>query len=370
MRIGIDARMFGPKVSGIGNYVKHLTEEIFDIDHEHSYVLFLRPQDFSSVKVPENVKKVQTHIHWYTLSEQILFANIIKAQKLDLMHFTNFNVPILYNEDFMVTIHDITPKLFPGHKVRHSPLRKIAYNKVFSHAIKKSKTIITVSEYSKNQILKYFDVDKHKVKVTYLGISKDFQKKQNYGIINQLKKEYGIVHPYIFYTGVLREHKNIPGLLKAFDLLLKKTENKLQLVLGGDQSYPDPEIKETLQKLHLGENLVTTGFIKQNNLSAWYAGAMATIIPSFAEGFGLNALESLACKTPVAASNSTSVPEILQSAGIYFSPNDPEDMANKIYDVVYNQKLRKRILQNSERILGKYSWKKCAEETIKIYQGQ
>ncbi len=371
MRIAIDARMYGPKITGIGNYVKYLTDAIFKIDQQNEYIIFLNEPDFTDFQPPSaRVKKIKVNTHWYNWREQIIlglkYNRMAKKYNIDLFHFPQFNVPLTFRKNFVVTIHDITPKFFPGPKVKKSLVRKFAYNLVFNNAIKKAKTIITVSNQTKNDIVKYFKVNPAKIQVVYNGLITSFRKVQNYVIINELKNKYQLKKPFIFYTGVWRDHKNIPGLIAAFELLKNDYNLDIQLVLGGNSENQDPKIKPLLKKLN-DPDIIIPGFIPENELSTFYTAASITVIPSFCEGFGMIATESIACETPVAASETTSIPEILGQGALYFNPQNPAGIAAVIVKILKNESLQNELVAKAKLAIKKFSWQTCAAETLSIY---
>ena len=365
--IGIDARMYGYEQTGIGNYIRHLLEFIFELDKENNYVIFLMSEEFDDFELPnERIKKVKVSAKWYGWKEQLLFPFQLYKENLDLMHFTHFNSPILYFKRSIVTIHDITPYFFPGHKMR-SIIRKIGFKAVFFSSVKKASKVISVSENTKNDIANYFKIKKNKINVIYEGADSQFKVITDNQKLVEIKKRYNIIKPFIFYTGVWRNHKNLVGLIKAFSILKNKYKLDYQLVLGGKEDPYYPEVRETWEKLRLENEIIRTGFIDQKDLPLFYNIAEAFIIPSFYEGFGLIGLESMACGTPVVSSNTTSLPEILGDATIYFDPNNPKEMAEKIKLVLTDKKLYNELTEKGFKQIEKYNWKKMGEETMDLY---
>ncbi len=369
MRIGIDARMYGPKLSGIGNYVKNLSQNLFSIDSENEYVLFFLEEEFKKFQPPnQRIKKILVNTKWYTMKEQVSLWRKLEKQKTDIMHFPNFNVPLFFTRKFVTTIHDMTPWKFPGHKVQTSHFRKFAYDIVFNSAVKRSEKILTVSEHSRQEIIKKYPLAQDKIYVVYNGISKTFQRCLDYGIIHSLKGKYNIKKAFIFFIGVWRSHKNIPNLLRAYKYLRDHYSMDIDLVLGGDGSTnPDPKIAQTLQELGLQNTIIKTGFIPEDELPIFYSAAALTVIPSFIEGFGLHAIESLSCGTPVAASKTTSVPEILGKSCVYFDPYNHKEMADVMRELFVNRAYSQYLVEKSKDIIKKYSWEKCARETLRAY---
>lgn len=370
MKIGIDSRMYGAKATtGIGVYIKNLTEELFKIDQENQYVLFMKDLEFSEFQVPnERVTKVKIDIPWYSLKEQLVMPKILKKHKLDLMHFPHFNVPILYSGKYLVTIHDITPKFFPGPLVKKSLIRKFGYNLVFKTGISKASKIIAISNYTKQNIIKHFNAKQEKIIVTHLGFNQNFLNQTSEQKIEEIKNKLNITKPFLFYVGVWRDHKNLPGLVKAFNILKSKYNLDIQLVLAGSQDSRYPEIKQEINQSKFKSDIITPGFIIDSDLPLLYKAAKLFVLPSYAEGFGLVALEAQSLNTPVIASSTTSLPEILEDSAIYFNPHDQNNMAEVINKVISNKNLYSDLQQRGLIQVKKYSWRTTAKQTLSVYQ--
>ncbi|MBU4099707.1 glycosyltransferase family 4 protein, partial [Patescibacteria group bacterium] len=268
--IGIDARMHGYAQTGIGNYIRHLLEYIFKQDKKNNYVIFLMPEEYDNFILPNGrIKKVKVSAKWYSWKEQLLFPFQLYKEKLDLIHFTHFNSPILYFKKSIITIHDITPFFFPGHKMK-SLIRKIGFRAVFFSSVKKASKVIAVSQNTKNDIIKYFGIKENKIKVIYEGADEQFQTIDDYNKIEKLKEKYNIIKPFIFYTGVWRNHKNLVGLIKAFDIIKNKHKLDYQLALGGKEDLYYPEVRKTWGELGLENEIIRTGFIDQKELALFY----------------------------------------------------------------------------------------------------
>lgn len=374
-KIGIDARMYGARQTGIGNYIKNLINNLAILDKKNEYVIFLLDDEFDSFALPgANFKKIKVSSYWYSWKEQIVLPWQFTKEGLDLIHFPHFNSPILYRGTSIITIHDITPLFFPGHKMG-SLVRRAGFQAVFRHSVKHATKIIAVSESTKRDICQYFDLKADKIRVVYEGVDLDNfsadEKSQNSAVklqIQRLKEKYKITKKFIFYTGVWRNHKNLVGLIKAFNVVLNKYRLDYDLVLGGEENPYYPEIRQTWEDLNLENKIIRPGFIKNEDLPFFYKAASLVVVPSFYEGFGLVGLEAMASGTPVAVSNCTAMPEILGSAAAYFDPNDFEDMAKTLNDVLTREEFRKRLVVAGFEQIKKYKWKKMAEETLESYK--
>lgn len=338
MRIGIDCRMINE--SGVGRYIKNLTENLAKIDTENQY-FFISP-----------------NIRWYSLSEQIRMPGEIKKLNLDLMHFPHFNVPIFYSGKFVVTIHDLIHQHFNMQRATtHGRLiykiKQLGYKKIFQHAIKKSQKILVPSNFVRNQLIADWKINPEKIVVTYEAVDNKF-------LTIKPKKLSG---DYIFYVGNAHPHKNVEGLIKAF---LKLKTGKLKLVLAGHDHYFWQRIK---QDSHLrGNDIVYKGYVSDEELVTLYKNALCFVMPSFEEGFGIPLLEAMALSCPVVSSNAGSLPEVGGDAALYFDPSNMTDMTNKIKQVINNENLRQDLIKKGLKRYKLFSWQKLAEQTLEVYE--
>ena len=368
-RVGIDARMLGAEQTGIGKYIARLCRHIPPLMKDVQFVVFLREPEFSSFQSPfPNVEKQKVSAHWYSYKEQAIFPLELFRARVDLMHFPHFNVPLFYSRKFLVTIHDLTPHTFPGPRAR-SWWRKMMFRAVFSGALHRSKHIIAVSHHTKKDIRERFHISPGKMTVIYEGVDERFKiQKPKAESVEFLKRIYGITKPFILYVGVWRDHKNLVGLIEAYGIMLKKHNAGFDLVLCGKEHPAYPDVRRAWERLGLQDRVRRPGFIPEEDLAHFYRAASLTVVPSFAEGFGLTGLESLACQTPVAASRTTSLPEILKDAAAYFNPYDTENMAEVMYCATIHAEERKTYLKRAQVLLEHYRWEVMAEKTAKCYR--
>ncbi|MFH1225998.1 MAG: glycosyltransferase family 1 protein [bacterium] len=368
MKIGIDARMYGNRQTGIGNYIKHLIKYLAELDAANEYVIFLLEPMYSEFVCPnERFKKIKVNSHWYSWQEQLFLPWQFYKEKVDLLHFPHFNSPLLYRKKTVCTIHDITPYFFPGHKMT-SIIRRLGFRWVFGNTVRHAKKVLAVSEHTKKDIVKYFKIDPEKIMVTYEGVESYFGIIEDKNKLVELKNKYHITKPFIFYVGVWRNHKNLVGLIRAFDILLRKYNLDYQLVLGGKEDPYYPEIRQTWESLGLDKDIIRPGFISEEELPFFYNSAELFVIPSFYEGFGLIGLEAMACGCPVVASNTTSLPEVLGEAARYFDPNNPEEMAGVMKEVLIDKEKQDEMIKRGFEQVKKYSWRECAKKTLTIYK--
>jgi glycosyltransferase involved in cell wall biosynthesis len=375
MNIGIDCRMYST-FYGIGRYTHELVTRILKINESlekpHSFTLFFNPTEFKTFeeKAFKHIKKIQVNANHYSLSEQTTFLKALYKEKLDTIHFPHFNIPYFYNRPFTVTIHDLTLSLFPGQKMNKFHHR-LAYDLTIKHAVNKAKRILTVSRYTKNDVIRFLKAPPEKINVTHLGVSDDFNFITDTKVFIPTLKKFKLEHKQFFlYAGVWRTHKNIPRLIEAFHLIKQKTEKPFKLVLTGK---PDPlykEVPDTIKKFKLENDVILTGSVTNEELSHLYNAAFIFTFPSLYEGFGLPPLESMKCGTPVVASFSSSLPEVLKENAIYFDPYDVNDMAEKILSLAKDADKQADLVAKGFAHANTFSWQKMAEKSLKVITGE
>jgi glycosyltransferase involved in cell wall biosynthesis len=368
MHIAIDARMYGPKAAtGIGVYVKTLIEQFGNMNTDDRWSILLSPEHVTDF-VPPNSRftAVAAPAHWYTAKEQIVIPKILRSLQPDVVHIPHFNAPLLWRGPLVVTIHDVTPHFFPGPNVRSSFVRRVGYEAVFRSGLRRAQRIITISEHTKQQLENIFHIDTKKVRVTHLGVDPLFAQPVSPEKIADLRSQHQITKPFLFYIGVWRDHKNLPGLIAAFTEV-RKAGHDVQLVLAGAPDDRYPEVMRAIEGCPFRQDIICPGFIPQVDLSAWYQAAAVFVLPSFCEGFGLVALEAAVGGTPVVGSTTTSVPEVLGDLGVYASPHHSAEIAAAIIECLDNPNRRTQLLAARQELLKKYSWSACAQATHSVY---
>ncbi len=366
MRIAIDARFFGPKQKGLGRYLQKLVEHLEKVDLSNQYVIFLRRDNWNEYQPTNpNFKKVLADYRWYTLGEQIMMPIKIWQAKVDLIHFPHFNIPVFYSGPFVVTIHDLVLKKFPTRRASTlGPIRywlkNLAYQLVIWLAVKRAKKIVAVSNYTKEDILRYFRIKPERIEVIYEGTPEAIPGR------NPGRRNPGCpVEDYLLYVGNAYPHKNLERLILAFQKLTQEEKIDLELVLVGQLDYFYQRLQKQFSSL---PGLIFTDFVSDEELASLYQRAALYVFPSLGEGFGLPPLEAMSYGLPVVSSQATCLPEILGRAAVYFNPEDIEDMAEKIKQVLKDKKIQERLISQGFEKIKEYHWSKMAQEALAVYQ--
>jgi glycosyltransferase involved in cell wall biosynthesis len=357
-RIVIDAREYS---TSTGRYTSKLIDNLQRIDNKNEYVVLLREKDFESVRFSNpNFSKVLTPYKEFTFGEQIGFAWQLYRLRADLAHFCMTQQPLFYLKRSVTTIHDLTTARFtnPDRDPLVFFVKQQIYKIVIWYAAHKSKHIITPSGYVKDDLVKFTRIRPKKISVIYEAANpiEDNPK--------PIKKLEG--KQFIMYIGRPTPHKNLWRLIKAYDAL-KGMHPDLLLVLAGkfDGNYSHIERRVSSNGI---SGVVFTDYISDGELRWLYENCQAYVFPSLSEGFGLPGLEAMAHGAPVVSSNATCLPEIYGNAAHYFDPLDKQSMVKAIAEVLGDAKLRSRLTAEGKNRVDKYSWRKTAEETLKVYE--
>ncbi|MFA6047606.1 MAG: glycosyltransferase family 1 protein [Parcubacteria group bacterium] len=367
MKIAIQAAdLDAPRIDGTRVYILNLLKYFGKLDSSSQFLIYhknefnpeLIPPDFPNYKI---IKKSQPHL-W----TQTRFAGAMWRDKPDVLWMPMHNMPILIRGKIktVVTIHDLAFKYFPE-TFTSKDLFKI--NFLTRVAVMFADRIITISESSKRDIMKFYPgVKEEEIKVIYHGFDAEvFKRKRDLKKEEEIKKQYNISGNYIIYIGAIQPRKNLEKLVEAFEIL-KKSEpsSDLKLVLVGEHAWMSEGVFEKIEKSPYKNDIITPGRIDFEPLGHLLRGARAFVFPSLYEGFGIPILEAFASRVPVVCSKNSSLPEVGGDAAIYFEDNNAADLAKKIENVITDENLRQVHISKGLEQIKKFSWEKCARETL------
>ena len=365
--IVIDARLYGPKHTGIGRYTKNLLQHLIREKSfsKFKYTLIIYKDLEKEVKrdLKDNFTYVSTNIRHYSLSEQLLLPFLILKQKPDLVHFTHFNKPIFYFGKSLVTIHDLIKHFFKGR--RNTTKNALIYwIKHFFYLITtriaiKTSQIIVPSNFWKEFLIKDFKTDPKKITVTHEAVDPNFLAKTD----NTTSQYKNNKTPYIIYTGNLYPHKNANILIEA---LAKLPYLHLKIICA--RNYFTKRLQKFIKKNKVTHRVKFLGYIPDKEFKKIYSRALALVHPSLMEGFSLTGLEAMALNCPVISSNYSCLPEIYQDSVLYFDPHNVTELIEQIEKLYKDQPLRQKLIEAGHQQLKKYSWTKTAKETFAVYK--
>ncbi len=366
MRIGIDARMIDN--TGIGRYLRNLLVHLAQIDRENEYVVFINQENTQTI-MQENflIVPLKPHVPVYSLREHYRLPLKIRKWKLDLIHYPNFNIPLIQSCPYVVTIHDLIYYLYPD----QCPSRAAHYYARFmlQYATKHARIIMTDSEHSKRDIMKYFHIPGEKIHVIFPAADGNCSASSFAQARTNIREKYGIAQPYILYVGKHHPYKNIKTLLYAYTTY-RNIYDHYQLVIAGRRDQRQQDLYDTGEALNSGNRIIFTDFVSEYELFDLYRGAKLFVFPSFYEGFGLPPLEAMACGVPVIASNAASLPEVVGDAAIQFDPAKASELADAMQIVLTDTECWNTLQQQGLRRAQHFSWHTAAQQLLRIYENR
>ncbi len=369
-KIVFDARMYGLSHAGIGRYIKNLLINLKPLIVDYELVLLVNQDELKEIKsdLGQTVNYVLAKSDHYSFGEQLEIPRLISKIKPDLVHFPHFNAPLLTRAPFVVTIHDLIKHYFHGKESTTKAqwlhwLKYVGYHVQVKFALKHSQLIFVPSNFWQKKLTQDFGINKDKIMVTYEAVDSSFIKKTKNTTGEAVVKKYQLNRPFIVYTGSVYPHKNLHNLLLAV-----KQIPDLQLAVVCSRDVFVSRMEQLSKKLKVGNRVKFLGFVPDNDLISIYQHAVALVQPSLMEGFGLTGLEAMAADCPVLASEESCLPEIYGRAAIYFEPTKPDDIAEKIRQVIDNEDLAVRLRKKGQAQIKKYSWQMTAEKTFKGYE--
>lgn len=373
MRIAINAQPYIDMRSGIAQYLKHLTQELQLLYPDDHIFQMLSPAPSEHVPdndqieiIPAKFKNQRLNKIWW---EQSGFPTFSHHKKAEIIHVP-YSAPIVRSSiPTIVTIHDVIPLKIPAY--RNTRVRKI-YSAFFSWAAKYATQIITVSEYSKQDIHQTLRIPLERISVTYeaanqTGITAGMP-------VNQIIREkYGISGRFIFYIGGFDIRKNVAKLVEAFAQVVKLYDRNVTLLIAGDTSWLDkgdalyPDWRPLAEQLGIMQNIMAIP-VSDNEKNELYSACDCFVYPSMYEGFGLPPLEAMSSGAPVICSNSTSLPEVVGEAALLVNGNSADELTQAILSVLESDNLAQTLRQKGLERSRQFTWTKTAQETYKIYE--
>ena len=372
MKICLDARWILEESSGIGHYTLNLIRHLLDEDRENQYlILFLNEViQRRSASIVQILQNERTHCRVlsqspFSLSSQVSLPWILKQEKVDIYHSTNFMMPLaLCGIKSIVTVHDLIPFLFPHFAPQSKKSRFYwVYRQMMKWIAGRADFIVVDSENSRNDLMTAFRGALPKTEVVTFGIDPSFLETANLGI----KKRLGIEEKIILYVGRQDPYKNVLGLIEILRQL-RHEDRKMHLVIAGSEDLRYPEVKEKITSLGLRNHVTLTGYLAQAELVSLYRESFCLVLPSLYEGFGLPVLEAYECGIPVVASRIASIPEVAGEGAILLDPKDTLLWVHALKKLLDDPGYYDKQVLNGREQLKKFSWKKTAVQVLGIYK--
>jgi len=364
-KIYIDCRLI--EGSGIATYLINLIKTFNKI--EKSLDIHILVKSFKKIIIDDQEKN-EKHLFKspiYSISEQLFFPKFIG--KNDILHVPHYNAPILFSGKLIITVHDICHYVMKDY---FTGITKRFYASIFmKFALMRANYIITVSHFTKTEIVKYFHINPSKITVIHNGIDSHYSPRRKSELLKILAL-YKVPNKYLLYVGNIKPHKNIVKLIIAY-YNAKRIDNSIpKLIICGEHDKHFDILSELgrsgiLTKDFFSENIILLGFVKYEDLPCLYSGAELFLYPSLYEGFGIPPLEAMACGTPVIASNTSSIPEILGENALLVNPHNQDDITDAIIRLWQNPSLQKELTLKGLVHANHFKWNESAYKHIELY---
>lgn len=378
IKIGLEGSLFFKQGSGVGRYANELIKAASKIDSDESFEIvrhYLPGKKFvPPIKPTKNlgyrlVRWFPPAVYFQVFKRLGWFApyDLLALKKYDFFIFFNFVAfPLRRKTKGIVVIHDLAYIYYPEYVLEKN---RRYLERFVPLSINRSSHVITVSEYSKKDIMEHYHVPDDKISVIYNAIDHEHFYPRPQKEIAGVRKKYNLPEKYILFTGNIEPRKNLTGVLDAYSRLDDAIKEKCGLVLVGGKGWNDDEILEKIKALKEGgAQVITPGFVPDEDLPLIYSGASLFVFPSFYEGFGIPPLEALACGVPVITSNASSLPEVVDEAAIAIDPNNTGELAAQMAKVLTDASLAKKLSAAGLKQAQKFSWDKSARELIALLE--
>lgn len=362
MRFSVDAHAIGQKLTGNEVYIRSLLHGFAKLDADAEFLAYVSEPDVNGWVPSRFEKRHVTSQRYWRLGFHL--AGCLRRDRPDLIH-VQYNAPLFCPVPVVVTVHDISfvehPEYFPPGRARQ--LRWTA-----GQTLRRAAKILTISEFSRQRISRWFQIDPAEIVVTPLAAQDHFRPMDRAEAACQVREKFDIDRPYVLTVGDLQPRKNQVGLVRAFrELIASAPQLPHLLVLAGKETWNSSQVREEIRRSGMQERIVLTGFVSEDDLLCLYNAADVFVFPSFYEGFGLPVIEAMACGRPVICSSSGALPEVADRAAILVDPYSTAELARAIRDVLLDAELRERLERQSLVRAGLFSWRETARTTLEVY---
>jgi len=331
--------------SGIGTYVSALLDRF--------------------AHLPElEVLPVRSRSGIYSVREQLSLP--VKARGADLFHAPHYNAPLAVPVPLAVTIHDVAHLALPG--IFGGVARRTYAQLMLRGALGRARRVITVSAFTRDELVERLGADPARIRVVHNGIDGRYGPDETPEQTSKTLAGLGVDRPFVLYVGNVKPHKNVVGLIRAFEAL---DDPACELVIAGERDgfrVADPEVGRVVHASPLRDRIRATGRVSDDQLLALYRGARVLAMPSLYEGFGLPLVEAMACGTPVVSSDRASLPEVAGDAALLVDPTDPEGFAHALRRAVEDEDLRARLISAGLRRAQSFRWQDTAAAHVEVYR--
>jgi glycosyltransferase involved in cell wall biosynthesis len=377
MHIAIDGRTIVRNRTGVGVYADRLVRSLLHLDSRNTYTLFLL-EDNPSISAP-NLNKVMVDRYagmgpnrfW----ENFMLPVFLAKNRVDVYFSPAYVLPVLRSARrnaatasrtrYVVTLHDLVSFIYP----ETFTLKMRVWQRIFvSNAVRVADRILADSGATKEDILKFYNIDPKLIDIVHLPVGEQFSRITDCAALEKIRKKHDLPGKFVLYVGTLEPRKNVGRLAQAYAKLPDHLRNEYALVLAGAPGWFSEDIIREIDSLNLPERIRRIGYVDQRDLPAMYTLASAFAYLSVYEGFGAPPIEAMACGTPVLCSDSSSLPEAVGDAGVRVDPYDVEAIASQLERLLTDESVRKDLIARGLKRAEQFNALDKAREVLKIFE--
>ncbi|MBU1292043.1 glycosyltransferase family 4 protein [Patescibacteria group bacterium] len=359
MIIGIDSHNLEGKRTGVGRVLINILRQwdSFDLPNNLEFILYFK-NEIPDLDLSNRFEKRLLNSKSNALFIHCFLPQAAKKDKVDVLFCPGYIAPIFYSGKIALIIHDIIYQVHPEWYNWPSVWDRILLKRVSKISVKKAQVIFTPSEFTRQEVIKHYQVSSDKVIATLWSTENDFKQINDQNKLEEIKKKYQIKDKFIFYIGLIFTRRHLPEVIKAFKNISNKIPDYQFLIVGANHANISEEEFDHKKIIH-------QEYLPGKDLVELYNAADLTIYLSDYEGFGLPVLESMACGTPVITSNKTSIPEVAGQTAIYIQDNtNIQEIEKAIYRGLRDQRLRQDLINSGLAQASKFSWLKSAQKML------
>jgi glycosyltransferase involved in cell wall biosynthesis len=364
--IGVDvSRAVIAQRTGTEVYSLHLIRALLRLGTDHRFRLYLNAPPPSGL-FPDVPHCEQRSIPFPRLWTHLRLSAEMLFRPPDVLFVPSHVLPLIHPRRSVVTVHDLGHRYYPE---THTAAQRRYLEWSTRHHVRTAAHMLADSSSTKDDLVRIYGADPARITVAHLGVDSGFCPVRDGDAVEAVKRKYGIEGHYLLYVGTLQPRKNLVRLIEAFAHMGETGKTRaLKLVLAGKKGWLYEEILSRAQELGIVDRVVFPGFVDAADLPALYSGALLFVMPSLYEGFCMPALEAMACGTPVACSNVSSLPEVVDEAALTFGPHDVEDIAAKMRRGVDDDALREALIGRGFEQAKRFTWQRCAEQALDVLE--
>jgi glycosyltransferase involved in cell wall biosynthesis len=371
VKIAIDIRRMTE--FGVGTYIRNVVRTLGRLDHENEYLLFGPPAKVEEIgPLPPNFQTVSLLASDRSVEGYREFRSSLKRLQCDLVHIPNlFSVPRLLPCPYVMTVHDVLSHMARARE--QNGFWRSVHFQMTKRALAGAARIFAVSNFTRNEIEKLFEIPPDRIDVVYNAIDERFLHGHASAADRDLiARRYQVTYPFLLYAGKISPHKNVVRMIEAFSALKTELERDqaypdLKLIIIGDDLSGNPDLRRTVVRSGVQNDVRFLGFVPIDVLRIFYDEAKIFVFPSLYEGFGLPPLEAMVHGTPVVTSNVSSLPEVVGSAAVLVNPENVFEIMRALHRVLTDQALRERMKERGYLQATKFSWETSVQRILAAY---